>query len=114
MSTDVQQGAINAIKQYVEGLLAEEGITPEILDYVDLSIADSPVIAFRGESLDRAVETIKTVGGGYIVRHPLLEAHGTHSADAIKVMRCRYLLALKEQQRRQFAPLIAKLQGLKS
>lgn len=48
LSTD-----IFGIKQYLSEIDAEEGITPKLLDFVDLTVAYSPVIAIRGESLER-------------------------------------------------------------
>ena len=89
------------IQQFVVDAYAEEGITQALLDYVDLDVAHSPVIALRGEGEDQAVQAIKTLGGRYIVRHPMCPQ--SVSASELKIMRLRYLLAVKQRQRRQWA-----------
>lgn len=53
---------------------------------IDLDIAFSPVIPVRGGD---PCEAIKTVGGGYIVNHPIIQ--GSVSPEELKVMRYRYL-----------------------
>lgn len=82
---------IEALKKVISDLLEEEGITQADLDMVDLDIEFSPVIAIRGEKEKDAVEVIKSRGEGYyFVKHPFY--HGEPiSADALKVMRYRYL-----------------------
>jgi len=83
----------------VENLVQEsEGITPDILSMVDLEIAYSPVIVIVGEGIEEAVEAVKTKGGKYLVRHPMV--HHAVSAEDLKVMRCRYLLARGQRCRR--------------
>ena len=81
---------LQVLSRQATELLAQEGITPELLDMVDLQIAFTPVIAIRGEQMGQSVEAIPTMGGGYIVRHPLVT--GTVTADELKIMRARYLL----------------------
>ena len=66
--------------------LAEEGITKDDIELIDLDIAFEPVTPIKGAS---PCEVIETIGGKYLVNHPL-------SADAVteeelKVMRFRYL-----------------------
>lgn len=69
-------------------LLADEGISRENLDLVDLSIQFSPVIPCKG---DRPYEAIETNGGKYLlVNHPIFK-HAI-SADELKAMRYRYLI----------------------
>lgn len=68
-------------------LLAEEGISKDDLDLVDLDIQFSPVIPCKGDS---PCEVIETNGGKYLlVNHPIFR-HAI-SADELKVMRYRYL-----------------------
>ncbi|MBN2003765.1 MAG: hypothetical protein JXA21_10445 [Anaerolineae bacterium] len=86
--------ALTHLRKIVTDLQAEEGITPALLDFVDLDVAYSPVLAVRGEDVAQAVEVIKTMGGKYIVRHPVFPQ--TVDADSLKVMRLRYLLAVKK------------------
>jgi hypothetical protein len=63
----------------------EEGITKSDLMLVDLSIAYSPVIQFKGGS---PVDVTETIGGNYIVHGALPQ---TVDAEMLKVMRYRYL-----------------------
>ena len=46
---------LDALTKLVDDELAEEGITPELLAMIDLSVAYSPVIPFRGGRLEDAV-----------------------------------------------------------
>jgi hypothetical protein len=71
--------------QYYQELEQEEGITKADLTLVDLSIAFSPVIQFKGS---RPVEVTETIGGNYIVHGELPQ---TVDAEMLKVMRYRYL-----------------------
>ena len=89
---------LNLLKQLVDDKLAKEGITPELLEMVDLSIAYSPVIPFAGGGIDDAVAVRPWgfVPSGQLpekfeVPHPLVR--NPVSRDALKVMRARYLLA---------------------
>lgn len=93
---DRQGEAIEAITAVISDILLEEGITQALLDFVDLEVEYTPVLAIRGETLRDAAKVTKTMGGKYIVDHPLIQ----HSVDAdgLKVMRLRYLLALKKEQ----------------
>lgn len=90
------------LRGVVDGFLAEEGILPHILESVDLGIAYSPVLAFRGEGLRDAAKVTKTMGGNYLVDHPMVK-HGV-TPDALRVMRCRWLLA-RDKEAAQFGPL---------
>lgn len=63
----------------------EEGITQKDLGLVDLSVAFSPVIQFKG---DRPVEVTETIGGKYIVHGQMPQ---TVDAEMLTVMRYRYL-----------------------
>lgn len=91
--------------------LESEGITPWILECVDLDIEYSPVVPIPGDDHRYAVEAIKTQGGRYMLNPPSpVHPQGyTFSADELKVMRARYLLRLKEEQRQQWAPLFDSL-----
>ena len=89
---------VDLLKRLVDDELAKEGITPKLLEMVDLSIAYSPVIPFAGGGIDDAIDVRPW---GFIpegelpekfeVRHPLVR--NPVSRDALKVMRARYLLA---------------------
>ena len=69
-------------------LLAQEEITKEDLELVDLDIQFTPVIPCKN---DTPHEVIETVGGGYlIVNHPMFQHAIT--AEELKVMRYRYLI----------------------
>lgn len=69
-------------------ILKEEGITKEDLELVDLDIAFSPVIPFRGSS---PMEVIKLEGGKYrIPDYPMAGLNITK--EALTVMRYRYLI----------------------
>lgn len=98
-----------AVRRIYEGMLAEEGITPEQLEMVDLDITYNPVIAVRGEGLDSAAEVRKTEGGRYIVDHPMVEA--AIDAEGLKVMRLRFLKARDEQLGRQYQTMIDMFTG---
>ena len=92
------------LETIVKDLLAKEGLSEELLERVDLDVAYSPVLAVRGERLEDAVEVVKTLGDKYLVRHPL--CNEPVSADVLKVMRLRWLLArdviAKEKMKRLF------------
>ena len=89
---------LSILKRMVDDELAKEGITPKLLDMVDLSIAYSPVIPIAGGGIDEAVE-VRPWGfvpdaetpEKFEVAHPLV--HNPVSPDALKIMRARYLLA---------------------
>jgi hypothetical protein len=89
---------LNALKRLVDDELAKEGITPKLLEMIDLSIAYSPVIPFRGGGIDDAIEvrpwgfvSDKDLPEKFEVSHPLVQ--NPVGPDALKVMRARYLLA---------------------
>lgn len=69
--------------------LAAEGITPEVLEVVDLTQGYSPVLPVR---CGIATTALKNMDGSYTVLH-----HGGHSqnvtAAELRIMRCRWLLA---------------------
>ena len=107
-----RNSAISTMNKITADLDAEEGITKEMLDFVDLDIEFSPVLAFRGERLGEEVEVVPTQGDErYIVRH--LGISTSVGAKELKRMRLRYLLALKAWQKQHFAPFIEKLMGRK-
>lgn len=89
---------LNFLKRLVDDELAKEGITPELLEMVDLSIAYSPVIPLAGGGIDEAV-VVRPWGfvrdnelpEKFEVPHP--QVQNPVSRDALKVMRARYLLA---------------------
>ncbi len=63
----------------------------DVLFAVELSIAHTPVIPYRGGGMRDAVEAIETEGGGYLLRDCPGITHAV-SADTLKRMRARYLL----------------------
>ena len=89
---------LNVLKRFVDDELAKEGITPELLEMVDLSIEYSPVIPFTGGGVDDAI-AVRPWGfvpddvlpEKFEVRHPLV--HNPVNRESLKVMRARYLLA---------------------
>lgn len=84
---------IEALSKHIDSILAEEGITKEILDCVDLDVAFSPVIVIRGESLAEAVTVQESQDPNrFLLRHPLCPSGFCHR-DELKIMRARYLLA---------------------
>ena len=97
-ATDALEQTLN---QIVQARMAQEGITPELLEAVDLDIAYSPVLAQPFDRYEQAVDVVPTQGRRYLVRHPAI----TSSVDAaeLKIMRLRYLLA----RDRAMAPVIA-------
>ena len=89
---------LDVLKRFIGDELAKEGITPELLEMVDLSIEYSPVIPFSGGGVDDAV---KVRPWGFIpddvlpdkfdVMHPLV--NNPVDRESLKVMRARFLLA---------------------
>lgn len=72
----------------ITDLLAEEGITKEDLELVDLEIGFSPVIPIRG---GKPMEVIELEGGNY--RVPECPIVGLNiSPESLTVMRYRYLI----------------------
>ncbi len=86
--------------------LAEEGITRDIIDAVDLDIEYEPVIAARGEKLCDAVG-VRKMGTVYGVLHPMFR--DPVDSESLKIMRARFLLAKAEQAVRRVAPLLEDL-----
>ena len=88
----------NALTKLVDDELAQEGITPQLLAMVDLSVAYSPVIPFAGGTLDNAVD-VRAWGfvpdddtpNRFEVLHSAV--HNPVTPDSLKIMRARYLLA---------------------
>ncbi len=101
-----------ALTKLVDDQLAEEGITPELLAMIDLSVAYSPVIPFAGGTLENAVDVR---AWGFVPdddtphRFEVLHSavHNPVNHDSLKVMRARYLLAREAH----YAPLYATLFG---
>jgi len=84
---------IKVLSKFSSDLLAEEGITQKIIDYVDLDVACSPVICYRGETLREAVTVSASVDPNrYLLRHPMIPK-GFVAKDELRIMRARYLLA---------------------
>lgn len=71
---------------YWSELENNEGITKDDAEMVMLDIAYSPVIPFKGAE---SCEAIPTIGGKYIVKHPMVTS--PVSEEQLKVMRFRYL-----------------------
>jgi hypothetical protein len=89
---------LNVLQDWIAGELTAEGITPDVLAAVDLEIEYSPVIPFRGGTLEHAVRVLPcgffpsdTLPGQFEVQHPLVT--NPVDRDTLKVMRARYLLA---------------------
>lgn len=94
---EAKRTLIDVLEEIYWKLLAEEGITPALVDFVDLDVTFSPVLAIRGEQLGQEVEVYPSVvKGKWIVRHSMV----TSAVDEqeLKVMRLRFLLRTKEQQ----------------
>ena len=89
---------LNVLKRFVDDELAKEGITPDLLEMVDLAIEYSPVIPFAGGGVDDAIDVRPwgfvaddVLPDKFEVMHPLV--HNPVSRESLKVMRARYLLA---------------------
>jgi hypothetical protein len=81
---------LNSIKW---SILAEEGITKEALELVDLDIAFSPVIPIRG---GEPMEAIELEGGFYRVPDcPFIKLNLTK--EELTIMRYRYLINRKSR-----------------
>lgn len=87
------------LPEILKEVLAEadkaEGFTQDILGMVDLDIEYSPVIAISGEGISDAADVVRTIGGNYIVKHPLVQDVVT--PGTLKRMRLRYLIKNKER-----------------
>lgn len=80
----------DVIRKLAADSLAEEGITPEDLELVDLEIQFSPVIPIRSGKLQDAVEVIQCRDKTkYLVQHPMFP--NAVDAEGLKIMRYRYL-----------------------
>ena len=101
-----------ALTKLIDHQLAQEGITPELLSMIDLSVAYSPVIPFAGGTLENAVD-VRAWGfvpdddtpSRFEVLHSAV--HNPISPDSLKIMRARYLLA----RQAHYAPMYATLFG---
>ena len=101
-----------ALTKLVDDQLAEEGITPELLAMIDISVAYSPVIPFAGGTLENAVD-VRAWGfvpdddtpSRFEVLHSAV--HNPVSPDSLKIMRARYLLARDAH----YAPMYETLFG---
>lgn len=89
---------LNVLKCFVRDELAEEEITPELLEMVDLDISFSPVIPITGGDLDSAVDVRpwgflpeNVLPEKFEVMHP--SVHNPVDRESLKIMRARYLLA---------------------
>jgi hypothetical protein len=89
---------LDALRDWIDGELAAEGITPDILAAVDLEIEYSPVIPFCGGQLEHAVRVLPwgffasgVLPDKFEVKHPLVS--NPVDRETLKVMRARYLLA---------------------
>lgn len=89
---------LNVLKRFVRDELAEEGITPELLEMVDLDISYCPVIPFPGGGLDCAVDVRPwgflpddVLPEKFEVMHPHVD--NPVDRESLKIMRARYLLA---------------------
>lgn len=90
--------ALEALEKFVNDELASEGITPQLLEMVDLSIEYSPVIPFRDGQLEHAVRVHPwgfyprdILPDKFEIDHPLVT--NPVGRESLKVMRARYLLA---------------------
>ena len=89
---------LSVLRKFVNDELRSEGITPVVLDMVDLSIEYSPVIAITGGGIDDAVD-VRPWGfypdneqpERFEVMHELVGR--PVDRESLKVMRARYLLA---------------------
>lgn len=89
---------LDVLRRFVGDELAKEGITPELLEMVDLAISYSPVIPFSYGGLDSAV-SVRPWGflpddvlpEKFEVMHPNVD--NPVDRESLKVMRARYLLA---------------------
>ena len=103
---------LDALTKLVDDQLAQEGITPELLSMIDLSVAYSPVIPFAGGTLENAVD-VRAWGfvpdddtpSRFEVLHSAV--HNPVNHDSLKIMRARYLLARDAH----YAPLHETLFG---
>ena len=101
-----------ALTKLVDDELAHEGITPQLLAMIDLSVAYSPVIPFAGGTLENAVD-VRAWGfvpdddtpSRFEVLHSAV--HNPVTPDSLKIMRARYLLAREAH----YAPMYATLFG---
>lgn len=88
---------LKALTAEIERIQAEEGITPELLECVDLDVAFSPVICVRGESMCDAVTVSESNDPNrYLLTHQAYP-QGFVTKDELKVMRCRFLVARDRQ-----------------
>lgn len=94
-SETTQSSILTTLTKMSDDLLAEEGITKEILDYIDLDIECSPVICVRGEQLRDAVKVQESQDPDKFLLTHWKHPEGWVARGSLKIMRARYLLALK-------------------
>ena len=98
MTDDSQRQLSDTLGKIVDDLLAEEGITPALLDMVDLSVAYSPVLLAGGQFGRDDVELIPY---GFLANENDLPEKFTaadgmpqvYDRDQVTIMRARWLLA---------------------
>ena len=102
---------LDALTKLVDDQLAQEGITPDLLAMIDLSVAYSPVIPFAGGTL---ADAVPVRAWGFVPDDELPRkfevlhsAHNPVHTDTVKIMRARYLLARDAH----YAPMYATLFG---
>lgn len=91
--TSVLSCALSALTKYADEMLSKEGITKDILDYIDLDVAFSPVICIRGESIHDAVDVTESSDPDKFLLTHWCCPSGWASRESLKIMRARYLLA---------------------
>ena len=104
--TQATETLAQTLNQIVQARMAKEGITPELLEAVDLDVAYSPVLAQPFDRYEQAVDVVPTQGGRYLVRHPTITS--SVDADELKVMRLRYLLARDRAMTPVIAPFVRR------
>lgn len=102
-----QSSLVEVLRGLVDKELAAEVIDgdsiADVLDFVDLDIADSPVIVIRGQGESQAATVVgRTHGGDYIIEHPP-GGREIVPPGSLRIMRARYLLTSKARQRREMA-----------
>lgn len=108
-----QTGIIGVLRKSLNDELAEEGVTQDLIDYVMLEVAYSPVLPCRGMRLEDAHEAVPW---GFYPEDVLPEKfevkgwiHNPVDRESLKIMRLRYLLAEKERQRPWVEALIGRM-----
>jgi len=98
---------LDALEEFLDEQLAAEGITPQVLSAVDLSVEYSPVINFPGGGLADAVDVrpwgfypADVLPDRFEVRDPAFTR--SVGREELTIMRARYLLA----RDRAFEPVV--------